>query len=126
MTGPEPGPLGEEAARLVQAVRDWAARTFPDTDRHLATGAEECRYCPLCQAIAALRGERPEVTERLAGVVTAAAGALAAVAEALTQPPATRRASPPSRRESPGPADTDRPRPRMHPIRVEPAGDGED
>lgn len=104
MTAPEPGPLGEEAARLVDAVRDWAARTFPDVDRALAdgglasstdaaTGAEECRYCPVCQAISVLRGQRPEVTDRLADAVTAAAGALAAVTDALTRP-ATRQPQP--------------------------------
>lgn len=87
MTAAQPGPLGEEAARLVEAVRDWAERTFPDVDRHLATRTGECRYCPVCQAISALRGQRPDVTDRLADAVTAAAGALAAVADALTRSP---------------------------------------
>lgn len=27
---------------------------------------ENCRYCPVCVAIGVLRGERPEVTEKLA------------------------------------------------------------
>ncbi len=119
MTAPEPGSLGEEAARLVEAARDWAARTFPDTDRHLATGAEECRYCPVCQAISVLRGQRPDVTDRLADAMTAAAGALATVADALNRSSA--RASRPTRPSppaGPGPA-------RVQPIPLDPdpAGD---
>lgn len=89
MTVPEPGPLGEEAARLVEAARAWAARTFPDVDAHLSTGAAECRHGPLCRLVAVLRGDRPEVTDRLADAVTAAAGALAAVLEAVSRPAPT-------------------------------------
>ena len=81
-----PGALGEEALRLVEAAREWAVRTFPDVDAHLATGSPECRWCPLCRAVAVLRGDRPEVTERLAEVVTAAAAALAAVLDAAGRP----------------------------------------
>jgi len=80
--GPAPGPLAEEARRLVEAARDWAVRTFPDVDGHLATGGAQCRWCPLCRAVAGLRADRPEVTAKLAEVVTAAAGALAAVLDA--------------------------------------------
>ena len=80
-----PGPLGDEARALVEAARDWAARTFPDLDAHVATGSAECQWCPVCRAVAALRA--PETTDRIAGAVTAAAGALAAVLEAITTPP---------------------------------------
>ena len=97
MTAPEPGPLADEAAKLVEAVRDWAARTFPEPERHLATGAPECRYCPVCQAVAALRGERPEVTARVAEALTAAAGALGALGQSLARPPS------PDRADAPGP-----------------------
>lgn len=80
-----PGPLGDEARALVEAARDWAARTFPDLDGHLATGAPECQWCPVCRAVAALRA--PETADRVAGAVTAAAGAVAAVLDAITTPP---------------------------------------
>jgi len=123
VTAPEPGPLGDEATRLVEAVRDWAARTFPDVDRHLATGAEECRYCPVCQAISVLRGQRPEVTERLADAVTAAAGALAAVADALTRPP-TRPPQPARPAQPTTPAGGTAPR--VQPIPVDPDAEGGD
>jgi hypothetical protein len=89
---PAPGPLGEEALRLVEAAREWAVRTFPEVDARSAsgaTGAPECGWCPLCRAVAVLRGDRPEVTERLAEAVTTAAGALAAVLDAVGRPAPT-------------------------------------
>lgn len=42
----------------------------------------DCRWCPLCQAAAVLRGERPEVTAAIADVLTATATALRSFAEA--------------------------------------------
>jgi hypothetical protein len=48
-----------------------------------ATGdAAECRWCPLCQLIAVLRGERPELAAVLADVLRATADALHAFAAA--------------------------------------------
>jgi hypothetical protein len=93
-----PGPIGDEARALVEAARDWAARTFPDLDAHLATGSAECQWCPVCRAVAALR--TPELTDRIAGAVTVAAGTLASVLDALTSPvpspPSPSPSSPPS------------------------------
>jgi hypothetical protein len=86
VSAPAPGPLGEEALRLVEAAREWAVRTFPEVDTQVATGSPECCWCPLCRTVAVLRGDRPEVTERLAAVLTTAAGALAAVLEAAGRP----------------------------------------
>ena len=97
MSVPEPGPFAEEAAKLVDAVREWVQRTFPEPERHSATsaiGPPECRYCPLCQAIAALRGERPEMTARVADALIAAAGVFGALAHSLARPVA---AEPPDR-----------------------------
>jgi hypothetical protein len=74
-----PGPLGEEARALVEAARDWAVRTFPES--HSA----ECQWCPVCRTVAALRS--PETGEKIAGAVTAAAGALAGLLDALARPP---------------------------------------
>ena len=71
-----------EAVRLLAALQDWARE---DVGEHLATGAAECRYCPLCTAIALLRGDRPEVTEKLA---EAGVAFLAALRAAFDAPPA--------------------------------------
>ena len=102
MSAPEPGPLPEEAAKLADAVREWVERTFPGPERHSVTGgtgAPECRYCPLCQAIAALGGERPEMTARVADALIAAAGMFGGLAQSLAGPVA---AEPPDR-PAPGP-----------------------
>jgi hypothetical protein len=64
----------------VEAARDWVVRTVPES--HSA----ECQWCPLCRTVAALRS--PEAGEKIAGVVTAAAGALAAVLDSVAHPPA--------------------------------------
>jgi hypothetical protein len=40
----------------------------------------ECRSCPLCAALAALRGHRPDLLEALADVLTSAATALRSTA----------------------------------------------
>lgn len=72
-------PLGgpaEEARRLVEALGDWAATRLGPVDEHLATGSAECRVCPLCQVIAALRGDRSEVLSRVGDAWTAFLGVL--------------------------------------------------
>lgn len=63
------GSLGEEALKLLDAVQDWLRRE--PLAEHLATGAPECTWCPICQLVAVLRGERPDVNEKIASVVTA-------------------------------------------------------
>ena len=39
-------------------------------------GGGDCRWCPLCQAAAIVRGERPELTAALADILSATATAL--------------------------------------------------
>lgn len=80
-----PGPLEDEARLLVDAARDWVARTFPEAATHLATGSAECRVCPVCRGVAALRD--PELSDRIAGAVTSVASTLAAVLDGVTRPP---------------------------------------
>jgi hypothetical protein len=74
-----PGPLGDEARALVGAARDWAARTFPESH------SPECQWCPVCRTVAALRD--PDVADRVAGAVSAAAGALASLLDSFAHPP---------------------------------------
>ena len=38
---------------------------MPDHDAAAAGQAPECQFCPLCQAMAALRSARPEAVEHL-------------------------------------------------------------
>ena len=95
----EVGSVAEEAAKLLGALGDWAkdhgsglgqgvadlagqaARSVKDVDEHVATGAPECAYCPICRTVHVLRETSPEVRAQLATAATAllqaAAGLLA-------------------------------------------------
>lgn len=81
------GSVGEEAAKLLGALQEWARESgsaylggvtedlgdhVKDLGAHVAHG-EDCRYCPLCQAIRVFRETSPEVKQHLAS----AAGSLA-------------------------------------------------
>jgi hypothetical protein len=82
VTGPSgPGTIGDEAARLLDAVQDWARRSFGES-AHIATGAPECTWCPVCQLIAVLRGDRPEVSDKIADATASVVVALRAVVDA--------------------------------------------
>ena len=99
--GPEEpvGSVGEEAAKLLGALSSWArdqggdyagsaaeaagafAGAVQDVSEHIATGGEDCRYCPVCQVIHAVRNTSPEVRTHLSvaasSLMHAAAGLLA-------------------------------------------------
>jgi hypothetical protein len=74
-----PGPLADEALRLVSSVQDWARRSFPQDSDH---SSSDCQWCPLCQFAAVLRGERPELTARVTEAGTAVVSALRALLDA--------------------------------------------
>ena len=80
-TGPEVGSVTEEAVKLLGALSGWAKDAGHDLDAHLATGAAECTFCPVCRTVHALRELNPEVKAQLATAATsllnAAAGLLA-------------------------------------------------
>ena len=111
-TGEEPvGSLGEETAKLLGAVSDWAreqgtelgtgvaamagqaAVVARELDDHIATGDPECRYCPVCRSVHAVRHASPEVRAHLA---TAASSFLQAAVGMLAA------ANPTDRTERPG------------------------
>ncbi len=99
--GPDVGSVGEETAKLLGALSDWArdhgsdvgqglgglashaAASLQDVNEHLATGSAECAYCPICRTVHAVRQSSPEVRAHLAqgasSLLQAAAGLLAAV-----------------------------------------------
>ena len=95
---PEVGSLAEEAAKLMGALSGWAREhgdlgphvgdlasratdALRDVDAHVATGAAECAWCPVCRTVHAARALSPEVRTHLASAATslmaAFAGALA-------------------------------------------------
>lgn len=101
-SGPdELGSVGDEAAKLLEALSGWAkeqggemgqglaglgalaghaASTFSEVNEHLATGSAECTYCPVCRAVNAIRQTSPEVRTHLA---TAGSALLQAGAQML-------------------------------------------
>jgi hypothetical protein len=75
----------QQARRLLDSFVQGQAATAAGGS---AAYGGDCTWCPLCQAAAVVRGERPEVTEALADVLTATATALRTFAESV-QPPAS-------------------------------------
>ena len=93
------GTVGEEAAKLLGALSEWArdqgtdyagtaagaassfAHAVRDVNEHIATESADCRYCPVCQVIHVVRSTSPEVREHLSvaasSLMHAAAGLLA-------------------------------------------------
>jgi hypothetical protein len=96
----EVGSVAEEATKLLGAVADWArehgsdlgsgvasladqaASAARDINAHIATDDPECRYCPVCRTVHAVRSASPEVRAQLttaaSSFLQAAAGMLAA------------------------------------------------
>jgi hypothetical protein len=87
----------DSARRLLDVVRAEAGPA-PDASGD-AHGGEDCRWCPVCQAAAVVRGERPEVTAALADLLTTTAEALRTFAET---PPAAAAPEDPVADGSPG------------------------
>lgn len=97
MTSPEDEPVGsvgEEAAKLFGALAGWAGEHAHEIDEHLATGAAECLYCPVCRTVQAVRNASPELkaqaTTAASQLLQAAAGLLAAAGDQQHQPPQPR------------------------------------
>lgn len=101
------GSVGEEATKLLGALGDWAKAQsgghaenvaglasdlndrIRDIDQHLATDAEECRYCPVCRVIHVVRSASPEVRDNL--MLAATSMMHAAAAFLATQTPTRER-----------------------------------
>jgi len=99
------GSVGEEAAKLLGALSGWArdqgsdyagsagalAHKVQDVNEHIATGSEDCRYCPVCQVIHVVRQTSPEVRNHLSvaasSLLQAAAGLLATNPTSHTRSP---------------------------------------
>jgi hypothetical protein len=142
--GGEHGSVTEEATRLLAAAQQWVHHTLGERDSsRFANGSPECCWCPLCQLIATLRGDRPEVIERLAEAQTAVVGLLRALTAAAGATTPAGPATPAGAGEPAGPGEpadpfartaqtaADRPTgsPRVHRIELDeepPAGPGDD
>jgi hypothetical protein len=92
------GSVGEEAARLLGALSDWArdadlvgqaGHVLHEIDEHVATGAPECRWCPVCRTVHLARAASPEVRTHLASAAASLVQAVAGVLESLPSAAAT-------------------------------------
>lgn len=84
MTTPPPGPLGEEAVKLVEAMSQWVGAHWSargGADLPLANGSAECRVCPVCQLLSVVRTTRPEVFGHLADASSSFVAALRTAVE---------------------------------------------
>ena len=95
----------DQARRLLDVFVQGQAASAGSADAAgsgtTAQHGADCAWCPLCQAAAVVRGERPEVSAALADVLTASATALRAFADSVEP------AGPPAPAGSPAPAGTD-------------------
>jgi hypothetical protein len=73
--------LGEELGKLVTTVQELVRRALPDAA--IGHGGPECQWCPICQLVNLLRGEHPEITDRIAEAGSAVAAALKAATDAV-------------------------------------------
>lgn len=98
---PEVGSVGEEAVKLFGALADLARQQgtevgaslgglvdhagslAKEVNDHIATDSAECRYCPVCRVVHAVRETSPEVKTHL---LTAATSLLQAAAGMLETP----------------------------------------
>lgn len=104
---------GDEITRLASAVQDWVRTAFTEPaggstgapGRH---GGECLAWCPICQLANVLRGEHPEIGQRVAEAGTAIAAAMKALTDAAV-----------ARAAESGGADRPRPSPRVQHIRLD-------
>ncbi len=70
-----PADWADSARRLLDVLRPPAGAGAVAGEDRKSHGAD-CRWCPVCQTAAVLRGERPEVTAALADVLATTAAVL--------------------------------------------------
>jgi hypothetical protein len=76
-----PGPLAEEAARLVEAIGEWARGAVGDGPLSAMGEGPECQICPLCQLIGLVRRTQPETYAHLFDAATSMVSALRSVVD---------------------------------------------
>lgn len=103
------GSLGEEALRLLGSLAGWAGQhgadvhqstedvarracegvqsLADDMNEHLATGAAECTWCPLCRTVHVVRELSPEVKSHLMSAASSLVKAASAILTTVVPDP---------------------------------------
>jgi hypothetical protein len=81
VTATSPGPLAEEAARLVEAISEWARGAADGLSMPAPGAGPECQVCPFCQLLALVRRTQPETFGHLADASASMVAALRTVVE---------------------------------------------
>jgi hypothetical protein len=82
MSTSTPGPLAEEAARLIEAIGEWArGATGGLSAPTIAGSGPECQVCPLCQLLSVVRRTQPDTFGHLADASASMVAALRTVIE---------------------------------------------
>ena len=76
-----------DAADGAGGLAGQAAAMAHDIGEHIATDATECRYCPVCRVVHAVRETSPEVKTHLMVAASSLLQAAAGLLETLPQPP---------------------------------------
>ncbi len=102
------GSVAEEAAKLFGALQDWAADTgagqadasaaaaaamaagLRGVNEHLATGGQDCTWCPVCQVVHRVRETSPEIRAHLSDAASSLLKAAAGLLETHVPTPPTR------------------------------------
>jgi hypothetical protein len=79
MSSGSPGPPAEEAAKLVEAIGEWARGASGGVS--MPSAGAECQVCPFCQLLALLRRTQPETFGHLADASASMVAALRTVVE---------------------------------------------
>jgi hypothetical protein len=82
-TPPPANPIADSLLRLATSAQDWI-REGMAAEGHPEHSMSDCTWCPLCQFVAVLRGDRPEVTQKVAEAGAAFITAMKAVTDAVT------------------------------------------
>jgi hypothetical protein len=82
------GSAGQEAARLLDALGQWLGSRVGGADasgwgEHIATGAPECRLCPVCRLIALARETSPELAGHMDDALRSLGSALRLISDHL-------------------------------------------
>lgn len=83
-------PTAQDPGAAVHGLADALGDLVTNLGEHVATGGEDCRYCPVCQVIHVVRDTNPEVKQQLlsaaSSLLRAAAGMLATHPPGPTSP----------------------------------------